>query len=231
MGTTTVKTSGEASPVNVFYTTAQELYDALSEPFPAEEIDWRVGAGGRALAYIDARLVMDRLDSVCGPENWQNNYLYGTGGAVVCNLGLRMPNGAWVWKADGAGATDIEGEKGALSDALKRAAVRFGVGRYLYDLESPKVEMDGKFIAKHERKRLDELHDRVAERVGWGGPANIAAYRFLHKVIEDTVTSPDVVDAFREKYKGMFALLRIKARRHLDKTLDRVGSPRAEAAE
>jgi hypothetical protein len=213
------------------YTSAQELYDALCEPFAADEIDWRVGAGGRALAYIDARTVMDRLDNVCGPENWQNNYLFGPGSSLICNLGIKMPNGEWVWKADGAGATDIEAEKGAMSDALKRAAVRFGVGRYLYDLEGPKVQMDGKYIAKTERGRLDELHDRAASKVGWGGPANVAAYRFLHKVIEDTVTSADVVDAFRHKYKGMFALLRVKARRHLEQTLDRVGSPRAQAAE
>jgi hypothetical protein len=221
--------------------TTQDLYDALCEPFAAEEIDWRVGSTtgdktkGMALAYIDARTVMDRLDNACGPENWQNNYLFGQGSSIICNLGIRMPGGDWVWKADGAGATDVEAEKGAMSDALKRAAVRFGVGRYLYDLESPWVALEpaGKSykLATGERKKLDEIHDRAADRVGWGGPANIAAYRFLHKVIEDTVTSPDVVDAFREKYKGMFALLRIKARRHLDKTLDRVGSPRAEAAE
>jgi hypothetical protein len=45
----------------------------------------------------------------------------------------------WVRKSDGAGETQVEGEKGAISDALKRAAVKWGIGRYLYDLDSPWV--------------------------------------------------------------------------------------------
>src|ERR1700744_2711820 len=94
-----------------------------------------------ALAYMDARAVMDRLDGVCGPDGWQCNYLV-TGQLAVCSLGVRVPSGEWIWKADGAGATDVEGEKGMLSDALKRAAVRFGIGRYLYDMRSPWVDIE-----------------------------------------------------------------------------------------
>ena len=107
--------------------TAIEIYDELSAPFAADEIDWRIGSTnqdktqGMALAYIDARAVMDRLDTVCGPNGWQCNYLFGSGSSVVCNLGIFM-DGSWVWKADGAGATDVEGEKGALSV--------YGLGRF-----------------------------------------------------------------------------------------------------
>ena len=48
----------------------------LSGPFPATDISWRVGATsgdktkGIALAYIDARDVMRRLDAVCGPAGF-----------------------------------------------------------------------------------------------------------------------------------------------------------------
>ena len=52
-------------------------------------------------------------------------------GRTVCELSLKI-NGVWITKTDGAGDTNIEGEKGGLSDAFKRAAVKFGVGRYLY---------------------------------------------------------------------------------------------------
>src|SRR5512139_3428570 len=96
---------------------AQELFDALCEPFPLEYIEWRVGSTngdktkGLALCYVDARAVMDRLDSVCGPDGWQCNYSSAPGAAIVCNIGLRI-EGDWIWKADGAGATDVEGEKG-----------------------------------------------------------------------------------------------------------------------
>jgi hypothetical protein len=54
----------------------------LRDPFPAEDVEWRVGRAGKndsgvwamCLAYITNRAIMDRLDSVCGPENWRNEY-------------------------------------------------------------------------------------------------------------------------------------------------------------
>jgi hypothetical protein len=223
------------------YETAQDLFDALSAPFPPDAIDWRVGSTnadkskGMALAYIDARTVMDRLDTMCGPDAWQDNYSPGVGGSIICNLGVRFPNSEWIWKADGAGATDYEGEKGALSDAFKRAAVRFGIGRYLYDLKAPWVAIEpmGKSfrIKEDEKKKLDEVHEKEAQRVGWGGPTDVATYRVLLRIVQDTVTQASDVDAFREKYKGMLPMLRIAARRHLEQQLDRIGGTQQEAAE
>lgn len=221
------------------YATAQDLFDALSAPFPAESIDWRIGSTsgdktkGMALAYIDARAVMDRLDTMCGPDGWQCNYTT-VNGSAVCNLGVRMPGGEWLWKADGAGATDVEAEKGALSDALKRAAVRWGVGRYLYELASPWVAIEAagrSFRLKdEERAKLDKVHEEAAKRHGWGNPADVATYRFLLNIVQQTVTQPSEVIAFREKYKGMFPLLRVAARRHLEQQLDRICGTQSEAA-
>ena len=136
----------------------------LKKPFAPDRISWRVGsttkdkAKGMALAYIDARDVQDRLDEVCGVEGWQCRYIPMHDKKTVCEIGVRMTPtqltyegenkpysiipSEWVWKSDGAGDSDIEAEKGALSDAFKRAAVRWGVGRYLYDLDSPWVELD-----------------------------------------------------------------------------------------
>jgi hypothetical protein len=73
---------------------------------------------------------MDRLDEVCGPGGWQCRYSHANA-KTVCDIGIKCGD-EWVWKANGAGDTDVEGEKGALSDALKRAAVVWGIGRYLY---------------------------------------------------------------------------------------------------
>lgn len=216
------------------YETAQELFDALCSPFAAEEIEWRVGSTtqakdkGMALAYLNARAVMDRLDSVCGPENWQCNYSAAPGNSIICNIGVRMPAGDWIWKADGAGATDVEGEKGMMSDAIKRAAVRWGVGRYLYELDSPWVALEAAGrsykIPDGERKKLDEVHDKAAQKVGWGGPTGVAAYRFLVRIVQQTVTQPSDATAFREQYKSMFPLLRVSMRRHLEQLLDCTGS-------
>lgn len=119
---------------------------ALRAPFRADQIYWRIGATtadksrGMALAYIDARAVMDRLDEVCGPENWQKRYSHADA-KTICEIGIKIGN-EWVWKADGAGDTDHEAAKGALSDAFKRAGVVWGIGRYLYDLSSPWVEIE-----------------------------------------------------------------------------------------
>lgn len=123
-----------------------DLFDKLAAPFPADAISWRVGSTsqdkskGLALAYLDARDVMDRFDLVCGPAGWQCRYSH-VGATSVCEIGVRIEEG-WIWKADGAGATDVEAEKGMLSDAFKRAAVRWGVGRYLYGLHSPWVALE-----------------------------------------------------------------------------------------
>jgi len=74
----------------------------------------------------------------------------------------------WIWKADGAGDTDVEAEKGAISDAFKRAAVKWGVGRYLYDLDSPWVALEpsGRSfkIAAHEYTRLEGILAKSAPK-------------------------------------------------------------------
>lgn len=135
----------------------------LAAPFPPEAISWRVGATnadktkGLALAYIDARDVMNRLDEVCGPTGWQDEFIETPKGRVLCRIGVRCVDG-WVWKSDGAGDSDVEAEKGAISDALKRAAVHWGIGRYLYDMPATWVEIEqrGKtsIIKDSERPRL-----------------------------------------------------------------------------
>lgn len=145
-----------------------DIFEQLASPFDPSEVDWRVGSTskkdpnnpkGMALAYVDARTVMDRLDTVCGPAGWQNRYVM-EGSKTVCEIGIKCGD-EWVWKADGAGDSDIEAEKGALSDAFKRAAVRWGVGRYLYNLKSPWVPLkafgNSFVIADEAKPQLDAL--------------------------------------------------------------------------
>lgn len=118
----------------------------LHAPFPPNEIEWRVGStkqdksSGLALAYLTARHVMERLDEVCGADNWQDRYEF-HGKRTVCYLSIRI-DGEWVTKADGAGDSEVEAEKGAISDALKRAAVKWGIGRYLYGLGNTWVDLE-----------------------------------------------------------------------------------------
>lgn len=216
---------------------AQDIFDQLAAPFPTEMIEWRIGSRnkektkGIALAYINARAVMDRLDSVVGPGNWQDRYPHANT-KTVCEIGIRIGD-EWIWKSDGAGDTDFEAEKGALSDAFKRAAVRWGIGRYLYDLSAPWVplEREGRAIPEAEMKKLDEMHDKAAERYGWGHRQGVVAYKLLLSVIRATITQPSQVPEFLSKNAGLIAPLPVSMRKHLQQELDRIGAPQQEAAE
>lgn len=123
-----------------------DIFDKLKAEFPRDAISWRAqsmkadGSAAMALAYIDARDVMNRLDDVCGPGGWQDRYEF-HGARTVCYLSI-LSEGEWITKADGAGDTDVEAEKGGISDAFKRAAVKWGIGRYLYDLPAPWVDCE-----------------------------------------------------------------------------------------
>lgn len=123
----------------------QTIFELLAEEFPQAAIHWRAqqltndGNKAMALAYLNSRDVQDRLDAVCTPSGWQCEH-YDVGNKTACKIGIYIKNkndgeyGQWVWKTDGAGETQIEAEKGAFSGAFKRAAVMWGIGRYLYDM-------------------------------------------------------------------------------------------------
>ncbi len=111
-----------------------ELFSAMGASFEQHEVRVRSQAG-RQLSYITARTAMNRLDSVLGPENWWDEYVPGET-SVVCKLTVRLPDGATLTKSDAGGyagmADQGDDDKSGFSDAFKRAAVKFGVGRYLY---------------------------------------------------------------------------------------------------
>ena len=119
-------------------------FKKLKEPFPAEDIDWRIQREGvskagkpwaMVLAYVTNRAIMDRLDEICGPQHWKNEYKQAPEGGILCGISIRIGD-EWVTKWDGAENTNIEAVKGGLSGSMKRAAVQWGIGRYLYNLES-----------------------------------------------------------------------------------------------
>jgi hypothetical protein len=124
---------------------------ALAESFPREQVKFRAGAaaGNRAmaLAYVDVRAVQDRLDQVLGVTGWRDEYEVLAGGTVLCRLRLRI-GGEWITKMDVGSPSEQPDEgdrrKAAFSDALKRAAVKFGIGRYLYRLPVQWVDFDPK---------------------------------------------------------------------------------------
>lgn len=127
----------------------EDLTEALAAPFDPRQVKFKpaVVSGNRALAlaYVDARVIQDRLDDVLGVTGWQDEYECLPDGSVVCRLRLRLGD-EWITKMDVGGQSEQPDEgdrrKAAFSDALKRAAVKFGVGRYLYRLPSQWVDYD-----------------------------------------------------------------------------------------
>ena len=111
-----------------------ELFARLAARFEANQVKRRP-QGGRYIHYITGRTVMNRLDDVLGPENWWDLYTPHEN-SVYCRLTIRMPDGSTLTKCDAGGyaGMDDQGDddKSGYSDAFKRAAVKFGVGRYLY---------------------------------------------------------------------------------------------------
>jgi len=145
----------------------EEIRDKLAEPFPPGDIEWRAGATNQdktkalALAYLTSRAVMNRLDDVCGVDGWYDSYTSGPSGGVICGISIlvrRVPTYEWVTKWDGAENTNFEAVKGGLSDAFKRAGVKWGIGRYLYGLPNAWVpcEQRGNTVILKETPTLPE---------------------------------------------------------------------------
>jgi hypothetical protein len=113
-----------------------EIWAVLSAPFADHEVKV-LPKGGRQMKYITARTAMNRLDYAVGPENWWDKYIAHGDNSVVCELTIRLPDGRELTKADCGGNAGMSDEgdddKSGFSDAFKRAAVKFGVGRYLYN--------------------------------------------------------------------------------------------------
>lgn len=130
-------------------TDLKQLSLALTAPFPAEAVHFKplTVKGNRALAaaYLDARAIMQRLDTVFGVGGWKDAYSIVAGGSVVCRLSVKI-DGEWVEKTDVGSPSEQPDDgdklKAAFSDALKRAAIKLGIGRYLYKLPRQWVDYD-----------------------------------------------------------------------------------------
>lgn len=120
-------------------TVKHQQLDALKQEIPYK---WKVQIarewGCECVAYIDARQVMELLDEVVGPANWQDHYRE-VAGQVYCDLSIKA-DGEWVTKSDCGTASAFEAEKGQASDAFKRAAVKWGVGRFLYKMDTVRTK-------------------------------------------------------------------------------------------
>lgn len=202
--------------------------DDLKKPFPADDVEWRLGQCGKndkgiwakCLAYITSRAVMNRLDDVVGPGNWRDEYIPHIApdadgkpcGYVECRLSIRI-NDEWVTKSDAAPTTDFESVKGGYSDSLKRAAVKWGIGRYLYDLD------EGWAITGSDCKHFQPANDRKGlESFRWNPPPlpkwalpeskGVPPINGVTKGAENGVKWSDAYRTFREQIEEVLPKLK-----------------------
>ncbi len=181
----------------------------LREPFPADDIEWRVSRAGMGrngifclvIAYITARAVQSRLDDVCGPQNWrleEPRILTVDGkSAFACGLSLWLcDEREWITKWDVSEPTNIEAAKGGWSGALKRAAAQWGVGRYLYHLSETFADVTDAPVEGSRSwhyAKLPEKHGGAAYY--WKAP-NLPGWA-LPKEPEHEITKQELGEAMR----------------------------------
>ena len=119
----------------------KKVITSLSQPL---EYKWKLQSYTKdkskamCVAYIDARMVINRLNEVC-EYGWHRDH-FNIGDDTYCKLGVVMPDGSVIWRSDvGESENTTERAKTSASDSFKRAAVQYGLGLFLYDLDIVKL--------------------------------------------------------------------------------------------
>ncbi len=182
-----------------------DVSNRLQAPFPEHLVGWKPAALSKdrtralLLAHIDARAIQDRLDAIC-PNDWAFE--------IDVVQGARLPTVKGRLTVLGVAREDIgeapEGDLGTLkaasSDALKRCAVHFGIGRYLYDLPKQWVEWDDAARKPVQKPALPEWARPDYERTPGGAHLVQAMAQLKYELPED-------LDLQREVYKHLKAAL------------------------
>lgn len=109
------------------------------------------------LLYKDARYDQDALDKKYGPMNWQNEYRM-IGDILICSISVwDEAKKSWVKKENAGNETEVGEDKGYASDAFKRAATNWGIGRELYRAPDVWIKLDDSEIGSYTNKSGKEI--------------------------------------------------------------------------
>ena len=155
----------------------EKILEQLSFPFPAKALQWRVGPCNRdktrgvALAYVDSRDYIERLNAVLG-LGWEDAYTFTVVGTrIVCKCELRLHLGGQSIVRTGDGDCELSDPNAttvASAQAFKRACVKFGLGAYLYGLPLEWVALEGdKNIPSEVQISLNAAYKRWLETGEW----------------------------------------------------------------
>ncbi|MDA3806511.1 MAG: Rad52/Rad22 family DNA repair protein [Thiomicrorhabdus sp.] len=196
----------------------------LCEPFEESELEWRADKNGvtkkagdgqgkgwaLVFAYVTNRAIQERLDAVFGCDGWENIFTAAPqGDGFMCGLKCKI-NGNWITKWDGAEPSVYEPLKGGLSGAMKRAAVQWGIGRYLYNLDAvfaTCTEVANRRSAKLNYIELKDRSGNVQLTAQWATPdipkwaiPSAKARDFIARVNEAT-TLLELKEAYTDGYR------------------------------
>lgn len=122
-----------------------ERLKALADPIPVEFLPNSIMESKQkkgtyvamAFGYVRVQGVLNHLDKVLGPENWSVDYepLESPNPTFLCRLRVKV-GFEWVEKSAVGASDEKDGKafKAAQTDALKRAAAAWGVGKFLQDI-------------------------------------------------------------------------------------------------
>lgn len=156
----------------------------LREPFPADRIEWRLQScgkkqdgsfWGKALAYIDNRAAMERLDEVYDGMWSHKEEFHAIGNKAVCTVTLTLPDRSVSGSCEVGDSDDIDPFKSAASGAMKRAVALLGIGRYLYQLEEGWATIDPKGRYAGRTKEKENFRWNPPALPAWALPAGSSA--------------------------------------------------------
>lgn len=197
---------------------SNDISKLLTDPFEASDIEWRVqrsgpsSSGGWAIvvAYVTNRAVQQRLDDVFGVDGWENTFTATPDGkGYLCGIKALFGD-KWVTKWDASEYTNVEPLKGAISGAMKRAAVQFGVGRYLYNLDEQWLKcspVNSRYDVKHNYIKIKAKGGQggfdcewiTPELPNWARPS-AKAENYIAQM-ESAETLDELKAAFQNAYK------------------------------
>ena len=166
-------------------------FEEFGKPFPSSDVSWKIQitkrdkTAGKVVPYLDARAIADRLDEVVGQYNWKDDYgqwhCYTEEpkeegkkpkkvNSQLCTIYIfDEERNEWIGKTDGAENTDFESVKGGLSDSFKRAAVKWNIGRYMYNFKPEWVNLVEEYgrhvIDENEYPRLEKIYNDTVIRL------------------------------------------------------------------
>ena len=192
----------------------KELNQNLSKTVPHK---WRVQSFSKnkpsatVVAYIDARNASDLLNEYA-IYGWSDEY-YEVAGNTYCKVGIVMPDGSIMWRSDCGVVSNTDAEKGQASDAFKRACVKWGIGRFLYNLgieyvnaNEVKTQSNFPFPVDEQGKRIYDLTKYINEKKSASKPYSFDNIPATKKYLDKQLADPRMVDLLDKTFNNKPAL-------------------------